>query len=168
MVSIFVWTSDLRIFFGACVLPCQATYSPVMGDYLTYKRNRAFDSDGVYPDENYAREIMQLLLSPGDFTWDVVFGRVKISKNREATPRNCPAVGHLTGWTIDVLDKSTAFTVSTFSVFDAGPVQISPGAFSTQPHFPLKKACACFERTGFPKNLDCPSSYCQDTRDINR
>ncbi|CAL1161568.1 unnamed protein product [Cladocopium goreaui] len=31
-----------------------------MGDYLTYKRNRAFDSDGVYPDENYAREIQQL------------------------------------------------------------------------------------------------------------
>ncbi|CAJ1332243.1 unnamed protein product [Effrenium voratum] len=38
----------------------EVTYSPVMGDYLTYKRNRAFDSDGVYPDENYAREIMQL------------------------------------------------------------------------------------------------------------
>ena len=28
-----------------------------MGDYLTYKRNRAFDSDGAYPDENYAREV---------------------------------------------------------------------------------------------------------------
>ncbi|CAE7942256.1 unnamed protein product, partial [Symbiodinium necroappetens] len=38
----------------------EVTYSPVMGDYLTYKRNRAFDSDGAYPDENYAREIMQL------------------------------------------------------------------------------------------------------------
>ncbi|CAE7350110.1 TY5A, partial [Symbiodinium microadriaticum] len=34
----------------------EVTYSPVMGDYLTYKRNRAFDSDGAYPDENYARE----------------------------------------------------------------------------------------------------------------
>ena len=40
----------------------EVTYSPVMGDYLTYKRNRAFDSDGVYPDENYAREIQQLRL----------------------------------------------------------------------------------------------------------
>lgn len=39
---------------------CEVTYSPVMGDYLTYKRNRAYDSDGVYPDENYAREIQQL------------------------------------------------------------------------------------------------------------
>ena len=38
----------------------EVTFSPVMGDYLTYKRNRAFDSDGAYPDENYAREIMQL------------------------------------------------------------------------------------------------------------
>ena len=35
---------------------------PGEGDYLTYKRNRAFDSDGVYPDENYAREIQQLRL----------------------------------------------------------------------------------------------------------
>ena len=121
--------------------PCQVTYSPVMGDYLTYKRNRAFDSDGVYPDENYAREIMQLLLSPGDFTWDVVFGRVKISKNREATPRNCPAVGHLIGWTIDVLDKSTAFTVSTFSVFDAGPVYIDlAGSLLYTTPFSLKES----------------------------
>lgn len=40
----------------------EVTYSPVMGDYLTYKRNRAYDSDGVYPDENYAREIQQLRL----------------------------------------------------------------------------------------------------------
>eukprot|EP00930_Biecheleria_cincta_P023533 TRINITY_DN16991_c0_g1_i1.p1 TRINITY_DN16991_c0_g1~~TRINITY_DN16991_c0_g1_i1.p1 ORF type:complete len:2142 (-),score=336.15 TRINITY_DN16991_c0_g1_i1:205-6630(-) len=38
----------------------EVTYSPIMGGYLTYKRNRAFDSGGTYPDENYAREIMQL------------------------------------------------------------------------------------------------------------
>jgi len=37
-------------------------WGPGEGDYLTYKRNRAFDSDGVYPDENYAREIQQLRL----------------------------------------------------------------------------------------------------------
>eukprot|EP00933_Yihiella_yeosuensis_P021713 TRINITY_DN1715_c0_g1_i2.p1 TRINITY_DN1715_c0_g1~~TRINITY_DN1715_c0_g1_i2.p1 ORF type:complete len:1866 (-),score=308.01 TRINITY_DN1715_c0_g1_i2:397-5517(-) len=38
----------------------EVTYSPVMGDYLTFKRNRAFDFTNNYPDENYAREIMQL------------------------------------------------------------------------------------------------------------
>ncbi|CAE7367529.1 unnamed protein product, partial [Symbiodinium sp. CCMP2456] len=37
----------------------QVTYNPIMGDYLTFKRNRAWDSVGRFPDENYAREIMQ-------------------------------------------------------------------------------------------------------------
>merc|ERR1719324_1626793 len=38
----------------------EVTYSAVMGDYLTYERNAAFDVRKNYPDENYAREIMQL------------------------------------------------------------------------------------------------------------
>ncbi len=37
------------------------TYSPVMGSYLSHLRNRKSDpSTGRYPDENFAREIMQL------------------------------------------------------------------------------------------------------------
>jgi uncharacterized protein (DUF1800 family) len=39
------------------------TYHPAMGEYLTFMNNHATDiADGrqVYPDENYAREIMQL------------------------------------------------------------------------------------------------------------
>ena len=37
------------------------TYSPMMAIYLTYLRNRKADpSRGTVPDENYAREIMQL------------------------------------------------------------------------------------------------------------
>ena len=37
------------------------TYSPAMADYLTYYRNRKGDPDsGRLPDENYAREILQL------------------------------------------------------------------------------------------------------------
>eukprot|EP00931_Biecheleriopsis_adriatica_P083516 TRINITY_DN5709_c0_g1_i1.p1 TRINITY_DN5709_c0_g1~~TRINITY_DN5709_c0_g1_i1.p1 ORF type:complete len:1902 (+),score=308.18 TRINITY_DN5709_c0_g1_i1:193-5898(+) len=38
----------------------EVTYSPLMGGYLTYMRNSAYDYDGSYPDENYAREVMQL------------------------------------------------------------------------------------------------------------
>merc|ERR1719223_1826453 len=38
----------------------EVTYSPAMGDYLTYRRNIAHDRSGTYPDENYAREILQL------------------------------------------------------------------------------------------------------------
>jgi len=38
----------------------EVTYSPLMGAYLTYKKNSAYDHNNKYPDENYAREIMQL------------------------------------------------------------------------------------------------------------
>ncbi|MDZ7899147.1 MAG: DUF1800 family protein [Arcicella sp.] len=37
------------------------TYQPAMGVYLTFMNNRATDATRqIYPDENYAREIMQL------------------------------------------------------------------------------------------------------------
>lgn len=39
----------------------EVTYSPIMGDYLTYSYNRKGDpSKGRQPDENYAREVLQL------------------------------------------------------------------------------------------------------------
>ncbi len=39
----------------------EVTYSPKMGDYLTYFNNRKATADGKQlPDENYAREVMQL------------------------------------------------------------------------------------------------------------
>ncbi|MEO1472627.1 MAG: DUF1800 domain-containing protein [Pseudomonadota bacterium] len=54
----------------------EVTYSPAMGRYLTYLRNRKGDEkSGRVPDENYAREIMQL------FTIGV------IELNEDGTPR---------------------------------------------------------------------------------
>ena len=38
----------------------QVSASPVMGAYLSFARNEAYAVRGRYPDENYAREIMQL------------------------------------------------------------------------------------------------------------
>ncbi len=38
----------------------EVSYSPSMAQYLTYIQNQAFSVAGSYPDENYAREIMQL------------------------------------------------------------------------------------------------------------
>jgi hypothetical protein len=38
----------------------EVSFNPFMGIYLTYRRNKAFAYDKSYPDENYAREIMQL------------------------------------------------------------------------------------------------------------
>jgi uncharacterized protein (DUF1800 family) len=39
----------------------EVTFNPCMGDYLTYLDNRKADPErGTFPDENYARELMQL------------------------------------------------------------------------------------------------------------
>jgi len=38
----------------------EVSASPLMAQYLTFLGNKAFAVDGKYPDENYAREIMQL------------------------------------------------------------------------------------------------------------
>jgi cullin-associated NEDD8-dissociated protein 1 len=38
----------------------EVTYNPLMGGYLTFMTNKAYDEGNNFPDENYAREIMQL------------------------------------------------------------------------------------------------------------
>jgi len=38
----------------------KVTYSPMMGQYLSYTGSSSYDRSRTYPDENYAREIMQL------------------------------------------------------------------------------------------------------------
>mmetsp|Transcript_18225 Transcript_18225/g.33487 ORF Transcript_18225/g.33487 Transcript_18225/m.33487 type:complete len:450 (+) Transcript_18225:1031-2380(+) len=38
----------------------EVTYSPLMGRYLTYHQSKSYARSKSYPDENYAREIMQL------------------------------------------------------------------------------------------------------------
>ena len=38
----------------------EVSYSPMMADYLSFRGNQALAFSGNYPDENYAREIMQL------------------------------------------------------------------------------------------------------------
>jgi cullin-associated NEDD8-dissociated protein 1 len=43
----------------------EVSYSPVMGTYLTFMYNKALDFGGTYPDENYARELMQLFTIGG-------------------------------------------------------------------------------------------------------
>merc|ERR1711998_779925 len=38
----------------------EVSFSPVMGQYLTFLQSKSFAESGTYPDENYARELMQL------------------------------------------------------------------------------------------------------------
>ena len=42
----------------------EVSYSPMMGKYLTFQGSTSFGSSGTYPDENYAREFMQLCTVP--------------------------------------------------------------------------------------------------------
>ncbi len=46
------------------------TYSPVMGKYLSHLQNSSEGSSGVPPDENYAREVMQLFTIGLFELWD--------------------------------------------------------------------------------------------------
>ena len=38
----------------------EVAYSPLMAGYLTFLQNKAMAYDGSFPDENFARELMQL------------------------------------------------------------------------------------------------------------
>lgn len=38
----------------------EVSYSPMMAEYLSFRGNRAFHVAKAFPDENYARELMQL------------------------------------------------------------------------------------------------------------
>ena len=40
----------------------EVTYSPAMGVFLTHEGSSSFDYSGKFPNENYAREIMQLFM----------------------------------------------------------------------------------------------------------
>ena len=44
----------------------EVSYSPAMAKYLTFLGNKGFVSSGTYPDENYAREVMQVDFSLHD------------------------------------------------------------------------------------------------------
>eukprot|EP01122_Echinamoeba_exundans_P008354 TRINITY_DN275_c0_g1_i1.p1 TRINITY_DN275_c0_g1~~TRINITY_DN275_c0_g1_i1.p1 ORF type:complete len:1994 (-),score=503.35 TRINITY_DN275_c0_g1_i1:77-6058(-) len=51
----------VRNAFGSYIdIMREVSYHPLMGYYLTYLRNQAYAVSNSYPDENYAREIMQL------------------------------------------------------------------------------------------------------------
>lgn len=59
------WTSYYDTFvrnaFGSFTnILRDVSFHPLMGLYLTYNQNKGYAVQGTYPDENYAREIMQL------------------------------------------------------------------------------------------------------------
>ena len=67
----------------------EVTFSAAMATYLTYRRSRSFAFSGTTPDENYAREVMQL------FT----IGLYQLHENgTQVTARHIWACGHVGTW----------------------------------------------------------------------
>ncbi len=83
--------------------------SSTMGFYLTFLNNRKANGTGSMPDENFAREIMQLF-SIGLYQLNLD-GTLKLSNGKPVETYGLDDVGGLarvfTGWTIDRPDPST-------------------------------------------------------------
>ena len=79
----------------------EVSRSPVMGTFLTHLDNRSFDSTGVLPDQNYARELMQLFTT-GDFALDQYGAVIKDQQGRPVENYDEEQVAELarvfTGW----------------------------------------------------------------------
>ena len=68
----------------------EVAFSPLMANYLTYRRNRCFTNSGSFPDENFAREFMQLftiglwkLEMDGTYTLDNYGNRIETYDNED-------------------------------------------------------------------------------------
>lgn len=131
----------------------EVTFSPAMGLYLTYLQNRKGDpATGRVPDENYAREIMQL------FT----IGLVELEPNGQPT-LDAESNPIETYTNADVTGLARVFTGLSYdaSVFVPRPGQFGPIAFSTpmrifpEEHSPLEKS---FLGETIPAGTDAASS----------
>lgn len=124
----------------------EVTYSPVMGRYLTYLGNRKGDpSTGREPDENYAREILQL------------FSIGLIELNRDGTPK-LDANGQeiQTYDNDDIVNLARVFTGLSYDASKFFPSQSERSLAFSKPmkmfeneHSPLRKQ---FMATDIPPN----------------
>eukprot|EP00928_Gymnodinium_smaydae_P027006 TRINITY_DN2102_c0_g1_i1.p1 TRINITY_DN2102_c0_g1~~TRINITY_DN2102_c0_g1_i1.p1 ORF type:complete len:1927 (+),score=287.17 TRINITY_DN2102_c0_g1_i1:97-5877(+) len=62
----------------------EVTYNPFMGEYLSFRGSTSLDHNGFFPDENYAREIMQLFsIGLWEMDWS---GRLQLDKSGNRIP----------------------------------------------------------------------------------
>ncbi len=114
----------------------QVTYSPVMAQWLTYLRSRAAYQTGtpastILPDENYAREIMQLFS----------FGLIK--RNLNFTPTTNPPTPTYDNATIAAMAR--VFTGLTYS---------GPSNFGGNTNANLFGAMSCYPMINPPANTN--------------
>ena len=135
----------------------EISYSPAMAKYLTYLGNKGFVASGTYPDENFAREIMQL------------FSIGLILLNRDGTPVLDAAGAHIQTYTNDdIMDFSRAWTGfdlqpprgniehhagdNADNIID--PMVIKPG---WRDPFPKMNLFSTYIGDGYPLCVDLPS-----------
>ncbi|MEN7343385.1 MAG: DUF1800 family protein [Pseudomonadota bacterium] len=121
------------------------TYTPSMADYLTYRGSRRADANGRLPDENYAREILQL------------FSIGLIELNMDGSPRL------VNGEQVETYDNDDIVNLSrVFTGFDFDRTQNPewmmwsvPLAYFDNRHSPEAKN---FLNVSIPANTDGPTS----------
>jgi hypothetical protein len=113
----------------------EVSYSPAMGSMLTYIGSRSFQRTAIRPDENYAREIMQLFS----------IGLLKLHQNGT----------QVTDYAGNYLETYTTYEIQNFARVWTGFVQTDlRGNFEPHPNFniidPMK--INPIEHDSFPKN----------------
>jgi hypothetical protein len=138
----------------------EVSYNPLMGDYLTFRQNKAHAFTGTYPDENYAREMMQL------FT----IGLTKLH------PDGTQVFDNITGESIPTYDNDDIMSFARIwtgfdyqpprsnvesYLFNSGrnpfdPMQIKP---AWRDHFPKTKLDSGYIGDGYPLCFDLPYTF---------
>ena len=79
-------------------LLAEVAYSPLMGQYLTFRGSKAYANSQEYPDENFAREVMQLF-SIGLFKLSSDGTRLEEGGVLQATYDNADILDGARAWT---------------------------------------------------------------------
>jgi cullin-associated NEDD8-dissociated protein 1 len=125
------WTTYFDIFVGHAFgnyrdILQEVSLSPLMGEYLTLAGNAAFSDSGMYPDENFAREIMQLF-SIG--LWELnVDGSHRSPQQSTYTNEDIMAFARVwTGWGLQDFRGNLMLGYDGFNGNIVDPMRLTPG-----------------------------------------
>ena len=137
----------------------EVTYSPMMGRYLTYVDSSSFDSTQNYPDENYARDVMQL------FTIGLWKLNPDGSRMKDAKGNDIPTYSN-----VDIMNFARVFTGFRTQAFRSNteasralpPVNlIDPMFMQASQHdgYPKRDLDGNYLGDGFPLCSDMPAGF---------
>eukprot|EP00408_Alexandrium_pacificum_P016694 CAMPEP_0171184308 /NCGR_PEP_ID=MMETSP0790-20130122/15723_1 /TAXON_ID=2925 /ORGANISM="Alexandrium catenella, Strain OF101" /LENGTH=1834 /DNA_ID=CAMNT_0011649303 /DNA_START=65 /DNA_END=5569 /DNA_ORIENTATION=+ len=132
----------------------EVTYSPIMGKYLTHSYSSSYDYNGRFPNENFAREIMQLFTLGLD------------TLNKDGTPQLDPSGQKIPTYTNEqIMILARVFTGfvnqrarSNIEYFSSTSNSIDPMALVARMHdiYPKPDLAGGFLGDGYPSCADPP------------